>query len=116
MPKQRIDLTVDHDVWFYFRTNNINVSSLVNDILKTRMQIQDERKDEQELEKEITDLSEQIISLSRKRDELQMHLIKVRQDNAERLATQEKESAERMNRLKSTVRSIQRSRGFQDGI
>ena len=114
MPKQRIDVTVDQDVWFYYRSGNINISSLVNDILKTKMSIQEIRKDEKELEEEIKQIANQISSLQAQRDELHIHLIQIREDNTKKFELQQKADEERLQRVKSTVRSIQKSRGWQD--
>lgn len=115
MAKQRIDVTIDHDIWFYYRANKINVSSVVNDLLRMKMDMKENNKEIITIQEDLTKITESIKEQNQKRDELYIMLVTAKEQEAQQAVEDKKASAERLQRIKMTARSIQRSRRFQDG-
>jgi len=71
MNKKTISLTIDNDLWFYFRSRDINVSDLVNTFLKSNIDVeQNENLEEDKMLEDITLMSKKINLERKERDEL----------------------------------------------
>lgn len=72
--KKQLHLTVDYDVWFHFRNKNINVSGLVNDVLKASVNLEKQNIGIKELREKIELENKEIKEKELNRNNLIMEL------------------------------------------
>ena len=61
--KQKINLTIDQDIWLEIKTKEINISNLVNEFLKGYIETQNDNIEYEELQKRQKEITEKIIKL-----------------------------------------------------
>lgn len=109
MAKQRIDVTIDQDIWFYYRANKINVSSVVNDLLRMKMDIKENNKDINKVQEELNSLSESIKEQNKARDELYIQLVSLKEQQAQQEVTDKQSELERVARVRSMAKTFRRN-------
>lgn len=68
MSKQRVNITIDYDVWFYYRSKQINMSDMVNQMLRMKMDLNIKEEDERELEDQLHRVKSKLQKLNDERD------------------------------------------------
>jgi len=109
MSKGRLNLTVDFDVAMYYRLRpEINISRLVNEVLKNNMNLQKNNKGEQEVEELLKKEEERIKEAQDKRNTLflQLKQLKDERAEAERLEQVEIDRLDRSLRANNPLRYI----------
>lgn len=54
--KKNIHVTIDDEIWFYFRSINVNLSQKVNEILRLQMDINKDNREEVELQEQLEEM------------------------------------------------------------
>jgi len=104
--KQKITVTVDPDVWLYFKMKDINLSGHINTLLKYEMNIKNENVDILQLEKELDVLKEEQAANTEKAVRIQSLLMQHRVDDENNM----KKAMEQAEFVSSTIRNSGRAK------
>lgn len=115
MGKQRVNLTIDSDIWLYFKTlEDVNLSDSVNQILRFQMKAQKEDRDEKELEDEIQKLRQQKDELDNKIIKLSTALMKKREEKEQQKKQEQEYHKQEMEEVDYINKSVKNSGQWQD--
>lgn len=105
--KKNIMVSLDAEVWLYYRMNDINISGRINEILRFQMNHKIDNKEEKEILSELKTLEEEQRSLFEKRTRLQSQLMTIK-------AEQEKAQSEALERASFVDKTIKASGQLQN--